>query len=321
MTELSIIIVNFNSTAYLRKCLTSLRNTALTGQLEIIVVDNASTRDDPGQLVAEFPGIRLIRSAANMGFARANNLGYSCSRGAYLLFLNPDTEVLGNAIDTMLACLRSLPEAGIAGCRLLNADGSVQSSCVQRFPTILNQAWNIEYLRQHWPSLSFWGIAPLYTHPSHPVPVQVISGACLMIKRELFEKVGKFCEEYFMYGEDVDLCYQVSALGSTAYYIPDASVVHFGGASTKVAAGNPWAEIMQRRAKLLFCRRTKGAVYAWSYRVAIGLAAALRLGIYPLLKCFPEGPLRNGIIRSTPERWIAVLKWSMGLDRGIGAHK
>jgi GT2 family glycosyltransferase len=314
--ELSIIIVNCNSTAYLRKCLTSLRRNVSKAAVEIIVVDNASTRDDPGHVLAEFPEARLIRAKMNLGFARANNLGCDSSQGAYLLFLNPDTKILGNAIETMLDHLRILPDAGIVGCKLFNADGSVQTSCIQRFPTVLNQALNIEWLRQRWPRCRLWDIAPLCSDQSQAVPVQVISGACLMITREVFEKVGKFCEDYFMYGEDADLCYRVGKAGLKVYYVPDASVVHIGGGSSKESGRNQEADVMQRRAILRFCRRTRGPVYALAYRIVIGLVAALRLGIYPVLMLFRGRRFRVEIVRSDPDRWFAILKWAMGLDSG-----
>lgn len=314
MLELSIIIVNCNSTAYLRKCLASLRRNALGNEPEIFVIDNASMCDDPGQLVAEYPEVRLIRSEVNLGFARANNLGFEYSRGAYLLFLNPDTEIVGDAIGTMLARLRSLPDAGIMGCKLLNADGSVQTSCIQRFPTILNQALNIEYLRQRWPKLRLWGIAPLYSHPSQPVQVQVISGACLMIKRDVFEKVGKFCEDYFMYGEDADLCYRVREFGGKAFYTGEAMVTHYGGGSTNRKDANHWAAVMQRRAILQFLRRTRGPVAAAAYRATMTIAAAVRLVAFALLAPLRAHAAEKGLVCATAGKWIAVLKWAVGLD-------
>lgn len=294
--------------------MTSLHANMSSEGKEVIVVDNASTQDDPGPVLAQFPEARLIRANMNLGFARANNLGYEYSQGAHLLFLNPDTEILGNAIETMLHHLRILPDAGIVGCKLFNADGSVQTSCVQRFPTVLNQALNIECLRKRWPECRVWDIAALCSNQNEAVPVQMISGACLMIRREVFKNVGKFCEDYFMYGEDADLCYRVGKAGLKVYYVPEATVIHFGGGSSNESGRNQNADVMQRRAILRFCQRTRGPIYAVAYRISVGLAVALRLGIYPVLRLFRGRRFRSEIVRSGPERWFAVLKWAIGLD-------
>ena len=315
MPELSIIIVNWNSLAYLRDCLPSLYANSAGCDFEVVVVDNASTGDDAQQIAAEFPQVCLIRSEKNIGFARANNLGFERCSGKYVLFLNPDTKMIGPAIARMLERLKSLPDAGIVGCKLLNTDGTIQTSSVQRFPTILNQMLDIEFLRLRWHRWNFWGIAPLFTANGSPVEVEVVSGACLMIRRDIFAQLGGFSTAYFMYAEDVELCYQTQRAGKKAYYVGDATVIHYGGGSSKRRGSNQWTAIMQRRALLLFCQRTHGRAYAAAFRLAMGFVALCRLAVFALLFPFRNNAYEKRILHSAPSKWIGVLKWAVGLDR------
>ncbi len=227
--RVSIIIVNWNSLAYLQECLHSIYENSGDIEFEVIVVDNASAVDETVAIKAAFPLAITIRSDKNLGFAGANNLGFQHASAPNILFLNPDTKVIGSAVATMVRRLEGSPEVGALGCKLLNTDGSVQTSCIQRFPTITNQVLDLEFLRQRFPLWSVWGIAPLFTDRSEVSDVEVISGACLMISREAFERAGRFSEKYFMYAEDVDLCYQTRKAGWRVCYTGDATVIHHGG--------------------------------------------------------------------------------------------
>ena len=129
------------------------------------------------------------------------------------LFLNPDTELVGPAINVLFDHLRALPDAGAVGCKLLNSDGTVQTSCIQSIPTILNQVLDSEASRAKWPRSLLWGMAPLFSASENPEEVEAITGACVMLKREVFEEVGLFSEDYFMYAEDIDLSYKIRKAG------------------------------------------------------------------------------------------------------------
>jgi GT2 family glycosyltransferase len=188
--DLSIIIVNWNSAEFTKNCIASLHSTIEGLDYEIIVVDNASDDDIFGALKGCFPPVELICLEHNIGFARANNLGVEHSRGANILFLNPDTLVLNDAIRTMVSALRSRPEIGAVGCRLLNHDSTLQMSCVQPFPTLINQLLGIECLRRRWPRLRLWGMRAVFSGERQSLSeVDVVSGACLMMKREAYEQV------------------------------------------------------------------------------------------------------------------------------------
>ena len=313
--DLSIIIVNWNSVHFVRKCLKAIYENSLGMTVESIVVDNHSPEGGVDSLQAEFPEVLIVKSEENLGFAGANNLGFQNSSGQFLLFLNPDTEVLGAAIRTMLDQTRTISDAGVVGCKLLNTDGSVQISCVQTFPTILNQLLDIEVLQRRWPSCRLWNIAPLFTSNEKPVSVEVISGACMMMKRSVFEAAGMFSEEYFMYAEDLDLCYKVRQLGLRNYYIGTPNVIHHGGKSTSQQRVSRWSVVTKTNSVEKFCNKIHGPIYAGLYRYSMGAAAALRLGVIWFLCLYKSISAKGSNLDGSREKWLAILRWSVGLER------
>ena len=311
---LSIIIVNWNSLDYLRACLRSIFATVQNLSFEVMVVDNASAFDPTCSLQEEFSDVTVLRSHTNLGFSAANNLGFSHSSGRYILFLNPDTELLDNAAAAMLECFRHSPQTGILGCKLLNSDRSVQTSCIQRFPTILNQILDFDLLRSRWPMWRLWGIAPLFSHHEHPVPVEVVSGACLMVPRELFQRIGGFNEAFFMYAEDVDLCYRVHRLGRSISFTDKATVLHHGGGPSRSRNGSAWIAVMQRRAILQFCRQEHGPAYAMAYRATTAVVAVARFTCLAGLRLACSFSSRRNSLHQSAMKWLSVLKWALGLE-------
>jgi GT2 family glycosyltransferase len=315
MKDLSVIIVNWNSVNYLRECLASLFSSVRALEFEVIVVDNASYDGCDEMLRNEFPAAKFIQSTENLGFAGANNLGFSHSSGECLLFLNPDTKVVGDAISVMLRHLRTLPDAGAVGCKLLNSDGSIQTTCIQPFPTILNQFLDTDSLILRFPGLRIWGVRPLFFYSGRPEPVEVICGACIMTKRHVFERVGRFPEDYFMYGEDLDLCFRIRKAGFKSYYVGDASIVHHGGTSTKQIRANYLNIVLKRESIAIFLQKYRGKWVAILYRLTTGFASVVRLGI--LLLLFPAVAIcrrMNSLARAFG-KWSKVLSWSLGRER------
>jgi hypothetical protein len=313
--DLSIIIVNWNSSGYLEKCLKSIVDNASGLSYEIIVVDNASY-DGCDRVTDRYPGVAtLIQSESNLGFARANNLGYRHSAGDVLLFLNPDTEIPGDALQKMYGTAASFRDAGGLGCKVLNSDGTIQTSCIQAFPTIANQLLDAEFLRRLLPKLRFWGMRPLFEACGGPVEVEVVSGSCLMVPRAAFREAGFFSEEYFMYGEDLDLCHKLRGCGYRNYYTGGASIVHHGGGSTKETGKRSFSSVLMRDSVAKFLRKSRGNLYSRLFVFSLQLASlgriVLLLILYPaaLVKVLDKTALRNGLAK-----WKNIFLWSIGRE-------
>jgi GT2 family glycosyltransferase len=300
--DLSIISVNYNSLDYLRPCIAGIYQWTRGISFEIIVVDNGSPKGDVDQLKAEFPDIKIVKSCKNLGFAGANNLGFKHSCGDWVLFLNPDTKLTSPALNVMLDRARTMADLGLAGCRLLNADGSVQTSSIMNFPRILNSIVQIERLRLRWPRLL--GIGPLFSENPAPIRVEAVSGACMLTKSDVFEQISMFSEDYFMYSEDVDLCYKADRAGLKNYYLGQASMIHYGGTSSDGERQTS----MKTRAELLFCEKNYGRSYTRAFRAALALNAVARLMTIAIMSCFGSKLSIRYRLESARARWTCILK-------------
>jgi GT2 family glycosyltransferase len=309
--DLSIIYVNWNSLDYLRESIASVIEHTHSVDYEIIVVDNASPEPGVDSLKQTFPDVSIIHSENNLGFAGANNLGFRHSTGEFVLFLNPDTKLMAPSIDLLIARHKSLPDAGIVGCKLLNTDLSVQLSSIQTYPTILNQAMDAEYLRLRWPECPLWKIAPLFSEKVSLMKVEIIPGACMLLRRSVFERIGLFSEEYFMYAEDLDLNYKVKAAGLTNYYVGETAIIHHGGTSSSQRVSH-WATIMKYRAMVQLFRKTRGGVYALGYRLAMGAVATGRLMLLGLMSLLGNLVSDRESLNYSREKWKTVLKLTAG---------
>lgn len=298
--KLSIIIVNWNSLTYLRECVASLAK-HMRCDYEVIVVDNASPAGDAQHIQQALPEVTLIRCDQNIGFGSANNLGFERSRGEYVLFLNPDTTLLNSAADLMIEEISSCPNFGIMGCTLLNEDTSVQTSCVQTFPTILNQLLDSDWLRVRWPNSRLWGTQALWSESGRPQRVEVISGACMLMHRKTFEQVGGFTDAYFMYAEDLDLCYKVQKAGLINYYYGPAKVLHYGGKSSNPERATP----MKWKSITLFFELHRGQLYAFIFRCAISASAIARLTL------MAGAQLYRGLVGNRKPRSASLTKWRL----------
>jgi GT2 family glycosyltransferase len=303
--DLSIILVNWNSEEYLRECIASIYEWTHQFPFEVIVVDNASPSGKVDTLKVQSPEIKLIKSAKNLGFAGANNLGFLHSTGDCVLFLNPDTKLNSPAIQIMMEEIRRLPRAGVVGCRLLNVDRSVQTSSIMKFPRIGNAILQVEYFRLRWPEL--WGIDALFTPDLSPTEVEAISGACMLMRREVFAQIGMFSEEYFMYSEDLDLCYQAVKVGFKNYHVGSATIVHYGGTSSAPA----WQTAMKTRAQLWFCEKNYGSFYSLLFRLAMVINASVRLVLLVAMRFFAGMFGAKHTLDSAWLRWSIILKTLM----------
>ena len=318
MIDLSIIIVNWNSANYIRKCISSIYEHTRGINFEIVVVDNASYDECESILKKEFPEVIFIQSEKNLGFAKANNLGFQNSSGKNILFLNPDTELIGPAIKVLFHYQESIPDAGAVGGKLLNTDLSIQTSCIQSFPTILNQTLDIDIFKLRFPKLRLWGgFQALFLNNSTPAVVEAISGACIMIKREIFEKIGLFNTDYFMFAEDIDLCYKVWQAGYKIYFINDAQIIHHGGGSTKKHNINYLNIVLMRESIFRFLQTYKGTSTAQLYRVSTIFTSLMRMMLTGLLISIYHKDDRVNSLCLAFNKWRKIMRWSLGLERWV----
>lgn len=263
--DLCVIIVNWNTRDTLADCLCSLRSVEGL-EFETIVVDNASTDGSAEMVRQRFPEVALIENVENVGFARGSNQGILQSRGRYLLLLNSDTEVYPDALAAMTAFMERHAQAGACGPVLLNGDGTLQVSC---HPTLTpaREFWRLTFLDQLWRRATYdqasWD-------RKTPRQVEVIKGACLLLRRKALDQVGPLDDDYFMYTEEMDLCYRLASAGWELWWVPQAVVTHYGEASSRQATETMYVQLY--RSKVQFHRKFGGARRAAWFRALLGLA-------------------------------------------------
>lgn len=232
--NLSIIIVNYNVRDFLVQALQSLQNAEDGLSVEYIVVDNNSKDGSVPFLRKHFPAVMVIENRENVGFARANNQALRIARGKYILFVNPDTLIHRDTLHKMLDFFQKNPDCGMAGCKVLNPDGSLQLACRRGFPTPLAAFGKFSGLNYLFPKSRTWGRYNLtYLDPDATSEVEALSGSFMMVRREVLEQVGNFDETFFLYGEDLDLCYRIRQAGWKIYYYPETTVIHYKGESSR----------------------------------------------------------------------------------------
>ena len=271
---LSVCIVNWNTRELLRACLESLRrNPSARAQLEIIVVDNASS-DSSAELVArDFPEVRLLANAENRGYAAGNNQAIAASGGEYVLLLNPDTEVAPGALDKLLEFLRDHPEAAGVAPRLVGPDGATQRSC-RGFPdpwAVFADALGLARLFPRSRRLGRYRLT-WWNHDDLREVDQPMASA-LLLRRSALKRVGAFDEDFPIFFNDVDLCYRLKQAGWRLYFDPEATVLHHHGAST--------AQV--RRRMIIESHRSLARFYRKHYRGRRGcwpVLALNRLGLW-----------------------------------------
>lgn len=234
MIKLSVIIVNFNVKAFLQNCLLSVRKSLEDIPSEIIVVDNASDDGSVEIIKKNFPDVKLIELSENLGFSKANNIGLKIAKGEYICLLNPDTIVEEDTFNTMIQFMESHPEAGMAGCKILNPDGTFQLACRRSFPTPWVAFTKIFGLSALFPKSKLFARYNLtYLDENQTYEVDAISGSFMFLRMDVYEKVGGLDESFFMYGEDLDWCFRIKEAGFKIYYVHSTKIIHFKGESTK----------------------------------------------------------------------------------------
>lgn len=231
---ISIIIVNYNVKDFLQSLLLSLDKALKNITHEIIIVDNASTDGSVELIKNNFSNVTLIDNKKNIGFSRANNLGLKISKGKYLLLINPDTLVSEDTFTEMIKFFETHPEVGLAGCKILNPDGTLQLACRRSFPGPWTSFCKVTGLSSLFPKSKIFARYNLtYLDEKKSYEVDAVSGSFMMFTRKVYEEIGGLDEEYFMYGEDLEYCYRIQKSGYKIYYVASTQIIHYKGESTK----------------------------------------------------------------------------------------
>lgn len=276
--DISIVLVCWNNKDYLGPCLDSLYGGGLRSSYDVVVVDNGSTDGSQAMLREEYPDVRIIQNDHNVGLGKASNQGIEATQGRYVLLLNNDTVVNGPSLDAMVDFLDANPEAGAAGGRLLNADGSVQS-CYNNFSTLREEFLIATRLGE-----MMWDGYPANVDDSEVRSVSWLGSACVMLRRAALDQVGLLDEEYFIYGDEADLQYRMKQAGWDIFYIPHAYTIHYGGRSM-----SRWRRRkMVYRGKMLFYRKNYGPVQTVAIRTMLGGLSLSKLALWCLALPVPK---------------------------------
>jgi GT2 family glycosyltransferase len=266
--DLSIVVISFNTRGLLRACLTSLYAELQAIPNEVFVVDNNSRDGSADMVEQEFPAARLIRSAVNLGFGAANNQAFALAAGRYIVLLNSDAFLEPEALRRSIAYMDADPRIGLGGARLIGRDGSWQASA-RLFPSLLNDFLSLSGLAAKFPKSRFFGRQDhTWDAQDRPIDTDWVPGAYSIVRRTVLHQVGCFDETFFLYYEEVDLCFRIKQAGYLVRYWPDVVVVHYGGESSKtvtslkMSRSGAQLELWRIRSSFLYYRKHHGSL-AW----------------------------------------------------------
>jgi GT2 family glycosyltransferase len=281
MVNLSIIIVNWNSANYLKKCISSIFRNNPTCSFEVIIIDNNSDDKSLDSAKYFFPRLRIIKNSKNLGLAKANNEGIRKSKGNYILFLNPDAVILPQAIDKMIAYFDSHPRTGALGPKLLNKNNTVQQS-IHGFISLSHAFFEISSLDRFFPKNAlnkiflgkllgniFKNLLASYNEYNKPTKVSVVMGSCFLTTKKILNNTGYFDEHFFLYHEENELCYRIKEKGFDCVYFPIAKVVHYN----KQSAGKVLNLVFIERCKSIFYYFEKHFKHKMVFLKVVGFVA------------------------------------------------
>jgi N-acetylglucosaminyl-diphospho-decaprenol L-rhamnosyltransferase len=284
MLDLSIIIVSWNVADYLARCLDSIlaSNLAINEAggarrgMEIIIVDSAS-QDNTVELLRErYPQVHLYAQAENVGFTKGNNIGLRAARGKYILLLNPDTEIIGDALLAMMEYLEAHPEVGVLGPHTLNTDGSHQSTR-RRFPSLVTAYFESTWLQPYAPNALLDRYYVRDAEDNATVEVDWVQGSAILMRREVYEQVGGLDEGYIMFSEELDWCRRAKDAGWHIAYLGSAHVTHHGGKSSDQVTSRK--HIHFQESKLRYLRKHHGYATASFFRLFLLASYELQIAI------------------------------------------
>ena len=306
--RVSVIIVSWNGKKYVRECLETMLSVCRETNLEVIVVDNASSDGTPEMVEAEFPTVKLIRAGGNLGFSKANNIGIRESTGEYVCLVNSDVKFTENCFEPMVRFLKEHADVGILGPKMLAADGRVARSTM-RFPTVANifgRALGLDRVFKR--SKMFHSYMMTDFDHSATRDVDILNGWFWMVPRAALDKVGLLDERFFIYAEDMDWCYRFHQAGKRVVFFAETEAVHYGGSSS--AAAPIRFSLEKRRADWQFYRKH------YSLMRRMGLAAALivhhgiRALAYGFLALWRRRDQSEAVLKFRRE--VSSLAWTLG---------
>ena len=282
MLSCSVIIIAYNSCDFIPACLKSVRDACEGLDSQIIVLDNGSTEPIIPEIKNFFPEVEWIDSKENLGFGKGCNLAEKHATKPYLFFINPDTIISKNSFREMLKFMEEHPDAGTVGCRILNEDGSLQWACRRSFPTIVSAVSKTIGLAAMFPkSKTLASYNMTYADPDEMIEVDAISGSFFCIRRDVYEKLHGFDEDYFMYGEDLDLCFRTKKMGLKNYYTPVTNILHFKGQSCRTRRWGSYVDFY--KAMLIFVKKHKDLYFVPNFLVSFGILFAAFVGMFSRL--------------------------------------
>lgn len=278
MSKVAVSIVSFNTKNYLDKCVENLSLQKTQTEIEIWVLDNNSEDGSAEMISQKFPKVKLIRSNKNLGFARGQNEILSQAKADYYLIVNPDTQIPGDAVEKMVNFFLENPDCGVTSCKLVGFDGKTHSNGGDLPFNLALLAWLF--------NLEVFGIKSNFhrtdfEYYQKPRGVGWVGGTFMMVRRQVFEKVGFLDTDYFMYVEDVDFCYRALGKGFKVMINPDVEVKHKSGASSRNPEFYQWKNEFQNL--ILFYRKNVGIVPSVILRWLIYISAFLRMVMFAIL--------------------------------------
>jgi len=288
--KISVVIVSFNASNYLRECLHTLAS-GVRSSIEVIVVDNASTDGSPEMVETEFPSVLLVRSSENLGFGKANNIGIKMAKGSYIALVNSDVHVYEGCLDALVDFLERTPTAGMVGPRLTYGDARLQSSC-RHFPSIWNNTCEVMCLNRTFPmSQRFTGEHMFHSRYDTEMKVDVLVGCFILARASVLASLHGFDEDFFFYGEDIDLSQRCWNAGFEVWFIPTAHAIHYCGGSS---SGAPLKyQLAQQDARLLYWSKHYTVFHVFVLRCIMSLRCVLGLSYFAL-----KGMLSRGMVPS-----------------------
>lgn len=278
--KLSIVIVNYNVKYFLQQALNSVFKSEVNFDYDVFVVDNASVDGSAEMVQQVFPQVKLIASPDNLGFSKGNNLAIRKSNAEYVLLLNPDTIIREDTLQQVVSFMDAHPEAGALGVKMYDGQGEFLPESKRGFPSPKVAFYKMSGLSKLFPKSKTYGEYHLgYLDDNEIHEVDVLSGAFMLLRKEALDQVGLLDEDYFMYGEDIDLSYRIQKAGYKNYYFPNAPIIHFKGESTKKGSLNYVRVFYQ--AMIIFARKhlqnKGGSWYIFLLQIAIYFRAGIAL--------------------------------------------